>query len=57
MTNLKKARQKGKLEEFIREHEKDAPGDKDKLDKTIDRLAQGKKKSTRETSGKDSSES
>jgi hypothetical protein len=32
MTNLKKAREQGKLEEFIKEHEKDAPGDQERLD-------------------------
>lgn len=57
MTTLKKARDKGNLEGFIKEHEKDAPGDKDRLDKAIDRLSQGKKKSTRETSEKGSRES
>jgi hypothetical protein len=35
MTNLKTARQMGKLDQFIREHEKDAPGDLDKLDAAI----------------------
>ena len=54
MTNLKKARKQNKLEDFIRERGKDTPGDKERLDKAIDRLAQGKKKSTRGTSGKDS---
>lgn len=44
MTDLKKARENGKLEDFIKEHEKDKPGDKDKLDKTIDRFVQGKSK-------------
>ena len=36
MTTLKEARKKG-LEKFIREHEKDAPGDLDKLDAAIKR--------------------
>ena len=54
-TTLKEARKKGKLEEFIKEHEKDESGDKDKLDKTIDRFVKGKSKSTEETSEKDSS--
>ena len=35
MTSLKEARRKGKIDEFIREREKDAPGDMDKLDVTI----------------------
>ena len=54
MTNLKEARKKNRIEEFIQEHEKDAPGDKERLDSAIDRLAKGKKKSTQGTSGKDS---
>lgn len=57
MKSLKKAREKDELESFIKEHEKDAPADKDRLEKTIDRLSQGKKKSTQETSEKDSRES
>ena len=32
MTNLRDAREKGRLEQSIREREKDAPGDLDKLD-------------------------
>ncbi len=31
MTTLKEARKKGKLDQFIRQYEKDAPGDLDKL--------------------------
>jgi hypothetical protein len=42
MTTLREARQKGTLDQFIREHEKDAPGDLDKLDDAIKRLDQGK---------------
>jgi len=30
MTTLKKAREENKLEEFIKEHERDAPGDKER---------------------------
>ena len=52
MTNLKEARDKGKLEEFIKKHEKDAPCDKERLEKTINCLSQGKSKSTQGTSGK-----
>lgn len=54
--NLKKAREKGELDKFIKEHEKDAPADKERLEKTIDSLSRGKKKSARETSESDSSE-
>lgn len=55
MTNLKEAREKGKLEEFIKEREKDAPGDKERLEKAISDLSKGKKKSTGETSDPDAS--
>ena len=54
--NLKKARERDELESFIKEHEKDSPADKDRLEKTIDRLSQGKKKSAQETSEKGSHE-
>ena len=37
MTNLKKAREKGKIEDFIKEHEADPEGDLDKLDEVIKR--------------------
>lgn len=40
MTTLKEARKRG-LERFIREHEKDAPGDLDKLDAAIKRPIRG----------------
>lgn len=35
MTTLKKAVKEGKLEDFIREHEGDPPGDLEKLDKAL----------------------
>lgn len=55
--NLKKAREQGKLEEFIKEHDKDAPGDKDQFDKTFEIITHPEKlKSTQETSVQDSSE-
>jgi len=51
-TTLKEAIKKGKLDEFIKEHEKDEPGDEDKLDQLISpRPAQDSSKSTEETSG------
>lgn len=57
MTTLKKAREQGKLEDFIAEHEKDAPGDKDKFDKTLDVISHPEKsKLTQETSVLDSYE-
>lgn len=57
MTSLKKARQQSSLESFIKEHEKDAPADRERLEKAIDSLVQGKSKSAQETSEKDSGES
>lgn len=57
MTTLKKAKEQGKLEEFIKEHEKDASGDQDVFDKTLDAIFHPEKlKSTQETSVQDSSE-
>lgn len=52
MKTLKKAREENKIEEFIKEREKDAPGDKERLDNTIDRLLKTKK-STQGTSSQD----
>tara|TARA_R110002124_G_scaffold9708_7_gene49963 strand:- start:924 stop:1070 length:147 start_codon:yes stop_codon:yes gene_type:complete len=44
-TTLKEAKEKGKLEEFIKEREKEtSPADKDKFDKAIDSMTSGKKK-------------
>lgn len=54
-TTLKEARQKGKLDEFIKEHEKDPSADEKDFNRTLDRLAQ-KKKSAPETSKPDSDE-
>lgn len=57
MVNLKKAKKEGKLEEFIKEHEKDALGDKDKFDKTLAAISHPEKlKSTQETLSQDSFE-
>lgn len=53
MTNLKDARRKGRIEQFIREHEKDAPGDMDKLDAALKRPSQGTGKSGQEASTPD----
>ena len=55
--SLKKARENNNLELFIKEHEKDAPADQERLEKTIDRLSRGKLKSAQETSEKGSRES
>lgn len=40
--NLRKAREKGELDKFIAEHENDAPGDAERLEKAIQRASQGK---------------
>ena len=53
-TTLKEARRKGRIDKFIKEHEKDEPGDQERLESAIDRLSKGKKKSTQGTSEKDS---
>lgn len=51
--NLRKARQDGDIEKFIQEHEKDAPGDLDKLDSALKRPASQKSKATRKASSRD----
>jgi hypothetical protein len=56
MTNLKKARQKGKIEQFIREHEADPDGDLDKLDEVIKRPAKETEREARPTSDRDASD-
>lgn len=56
MTNLKKARQKGKLENFIKEHEAVPEGDLDKLDAVIKRPVQGTAKAARPASSQDASD-
>lgn len=54
MTTLKKAIKEGKLEDFIREHENDAPGDLEKLDKVLKRP--DKSKATPKASSQDASD-
>lgn len=51
MTTLKQAREKGKLDEFIKEHEGDAKGDADKVNRTLKAMAQ-KSKATRKASSR-----
>jgi hypothetical protein len=46
MTTLKQARQKGKIDDFIKEHEGDPGGDLDKLDAVIKRPVQETGKAT-----------
>ena len=53
--NLKQAR-KGKIEDFIKEHEADPEGDLDKLDAVIKRPTQGNEKATHPTSSQDASD-
>ena len=55
MTNLKQAR-KGKIEEFIKEHEADPDGDLDKLDALIKRPTQGSAKATPKASSQGASD-
>ena len=50
MLSLKQARLKGKIAEFIKEHEPDPTGDMDKLDAAIGRPSQEKSKSDQEAS-------
>ena len=57
MTTLKDAQKKGKLDQFIKEREKEtAPADRTKFDKTLKSMTSGRKKSKPETSGRGSSE-
>lgn len=56
MPNLKQARKKGKIEEFVKEHEIDPDGDLDKLDALIKRPTQGNAKVTRPASHQESSD-
>ena len=55
MTTLRDARKKG-LEKFIREHEKDAPGDLDKLDAVIKCPVRGTGKEAPKASSPDASD-
>ena len=55
MTNLKDAR-KGKIEDFIKEHEADPDGDLDKLDAVLKHPAQESGKATRPASPQASSD-
>jgi len=52
MTSLREAREKGILDQFIAEHENDAPGDQKAFDATLSAMA-GKSKSKPETSKPD----
>lgn len=54
MTNLRKARDEGKLDQFAKEHEADAPGDEDAFNRALASMA-GKSKPAPETSKPDRS--
>ena len=45
MTTLREAREKGRIDKFIAEHEADTPGDMDKLDAAIKCPSAGTEKS------------
>ena len=55
MIDLKKAR-KGKLSQFIKEHESDPDGDLDKLDAAIKRPVRGTAKEAPKASSQDASD-
>ena len=55
MPNLKQAR-KGKIEDFIKEHEADPDGDLDKLDALIKRPTRESVKATQKASRQESSD-
>lgn len=55
-TTLREAREKGQLEKFIREHEKDTPGDLDKLDEALKRSTRESAKAARKASSRESSD-
>ena len=55
MSNLKTALKKGKIDDFIKEHEADPDGDLDKLDALIKRPVPGTAKATRKASSGDAS--
>lgn len=56
MTDLKKARDSDKLEDFIRERESDPKGDLDKLDEVIKRQDRGSGKATPKASSRGASD-
>lgn len=56
MSNLKTARDNGKLEGFIKEHEADPDGDLDKLDAVLKRPVLESGKATRPASRQESSD-
>jgi hypothetical protein len=53
MVTLKDAQKKGKIKEFIKEREKQPPGDKDRFEKTLKSMTRGKSTKVRKTSRRD----
>ena len=51
MTSLKQARDQGKLDQFIKEHERDPQGDADQVNRTLKAMAQ-KSKAAPKASGR-----
>ena len=56
MTTLKEAIEKGKLDQFIKEHSKDPKGDKEKFDKALKSISSQKKPKDHQTSTQDKNE-
>ena len=56
MITLRKALKEGKLKQFIREHEADAPGDMDKLDEALKRPASEKSREAPKSSSREPSD-
>lgn len=56
MKNLKEAREKGKLEDFIKEHEADPPGDLDRMNELMKRPIRESGKAVRRASSQDASD-
>ncbi len=54
--SLKEARKHKQLNDFIKEHEADPPGDLAKLDKLIKHVAQGNEKEAPKASSQDASD-
>lgn len=57
MTTLKDAQKQGKIDQFIKEHEKDASGDDKRMNDALKSMTSGKSSKVQETLRPDSSES
>lgn len=49
MTTLKEAREKGKMKQFIKEREKDPPGDEKRFKKALKSMTSGKPSKARKS--------